>query len=262
MTDASAGTLRVDILGCAVDRLTMQTALEKLERLIASPGKHQVIVLPVNSVMTARRDAGFRKICNASPLVLPDGVPVLWASRLLGRPIPGRVAGSDLFWELSRLASRRGWSCYLLGSRAEVLEALEARLRERFPGLIVAGRHAPPLRHEFPAAVTDDIIARINAAHPDILWVGIGAPKQERWIHANLEKVNAKLAIGVGAAFDLCSGSMKRAPRWMQRCGLEWLYRFIKEPRRLFRRYFIEAMPFLPLVLARRLNDLFTGHGV
>ncbi len=250
-------TDRLEILGCPVDRVSLQSATAKLETLIETGGVHQAIVLPVNSIMHGRRHRRFLDICNRASIVLPDGVPLLWASRILGAPIPGRVAGSDLFWELSRVAEKKGYSCFLLGSTADVVSKLEAVLLRRFPHLRLVGSFSPPVSRVFPAEVTDDAVRRVSAARPDILWVGLGAPRQEMWIHDNLGRLETRLAIGVGAAFDICSGSVRRASPLMQRAGLEWFHRFLLEPRRLFRRYFIEAAPFLPLVLWQRVGQLF-----
>ena len=249
---------RLEILGCVVDRVSLQGATAKLEKLIETAGIHQAIVLPVNSLMYGRRDRRFLDVCNQASIVLPDGMPLLWASRLLGAPIPGRVAGSDLMWELSRVAEKREYSCFLLGSTPEVVSKLERVLLRRFPRLRLVGSLAPPLSRLFPAEVNDDIIRRVNATRPDILWVGLGAPKQELWIHDNLKRLDTRLAIGVGAAFDICSGSVRRASPLMQKAGLEWFHRFLLEPKRLFRRYFIQAAPFLPLVLAQRVRRLFS----
>ena len=247
---------RLEILGCLVDRVSLQSATAKLEQLIETRSVHQAIVLSVPSLMRGRRDRRFLDICNQASIVLPDGVPLLWASRLLGAHIPGRVAGSDLLWELSRVAERKGYSCFLLGSTPEVVSKLERALLRRFPCLRPVGSFSPPVSRVFPARVNDDIVRRVNAARPDILWVGLGAPKQELWIHDNLMRLDTRLAIGVGAAFDICSGSVRRASPWMQRAGLEWFHRFLLEPRRLFRRYFVEAAPFLPLVLWQRVRRL------
>jgi N-acetylglucosaminyldiphosphoundecaprenol N-acetyl-beta-D-mannosaminyltransferase len=252
MNGAPGARDRVEILGCGVDRVSLETAVQALDHLACSGGTHQVVVLSVDSVMHSRRDPWFRDICSGAALAVPDGMPLLWASRVLGAPIPGRVAGSDLFWRLSRLAESKGYSCFLVGSTPEVLDRLERVLRRRFPALRLAGTCAPPFFRDFSSGVNDDIVRRINDARPDILWVGLGAPHQEKWIHANRGRLDTRLAIGVGAAFDFCSGSIRRAPRWMQEFGLEWFYRFLREPRRLFKRYFIDAAPFLPLVLWQR----------
>jgi N-acetylglucosaminyldiphosphoundecaprenol N-acetyl-beta-D-mannosaminyltransferase len=251
---------RVDILGCTVDRVSIASAAAKLAELIRRGGTHQAIVLPVHSLMYARRDQRFLEICNNASIVLPDGVPLLWASRVLRASIPGRVAGSDLFWELSRLSEKEQYTCFLLGGKPDVLARLEKVVRRRFPALRIAGSFSPTVSPVFSPAENDDIIRRVNAARPDILWVGLGAPRQEKWIHANLGRLQVRLAIGVGAAFDMCSGTVRRAPMWAQRAGLEWFYRFLREPKRLFRRYFIDSAPFLPLVLWQFVRDSVREH--
>ena len=245
---------RVSILGCAVDRVSLRSAAAKLEDLLKAGGAHQAIVLSVPQLMLIRRHTRLLDIWNAASIVLPDGVPLIWASRILGAPIPGRVAGSDLFWELSRVAEARGYTCFLMGSTPDVVAKLERTLLRRFPGIRLVGSFSPPFSRVFSTPVNEDIIHRVNAARPDILWVGLGAPRQETWIHANLGRLDVRLAIGVGAAFDMCSGSVRRAPVWMQRAGLEWFYRFLREPGRLFRRYFIDSASFLPLVLWQRVR--------
>ena len=249
MVTGSDAPRQVEILGCAVDRVSLESATARLSGMIREGGVHQAVVLPVSSVMHARRHRRFREICRRASIVLPDGVPLVWASRVLGAPIPGRVAGSDLFWALSRLAEKERYSCFLLGSTPRVLARLENVLHRRFPALRIDGSFSPRISPVFSTAENEDIIRRVNAARPDILWVGLGAPRQELWIDANLGKIETRLAVGVGAAFDMCSGSVRRAPVWLQKTGMEWFYRFLREPRRLFRRYFVESASFLPLVL-------------
>jgi N-acetylglucosaminyldiphosphoundecaprenol N-acetyl-beta-D-mannosaminyltransferase len=254
---AAAKALTVNILGCAVSRVDMAAALELLERLLESGGKHQVACLTVNSIMSARRDRRFRSVLNGAALALPDGMPVLWASRLLGQRIPGRVAGPDLLLALTTVAARRNHTVYLMGGAKGTAERLAEALTRGNPGLRILGTDSPPVHETFPPEVNTGIIERINAAKPDILWVGLGTPKQDRWIHDNLDVMAVRMAIGVGAAFDLCSGRRRRAPRWVQKAGLEWVYRFSQEPVRLFRRYLVEGPLFVPLVLLQMARQGF-----
>jgi N-acetylglucosaminyldiphosphoundecaprenol N-acetyl-beta-D-mannosaminyltransferase len=251
----TSGPGRVDILGCRIDRVDLRSALARLERLIADGGGHQALVVSVHGVMIQRKDGVFRDICTKAALLLPDGVPLLWAAKILGRPIPGRVSGTDLLREFSAVAARRGYTNFFLGSKDEVLQKLAEELVRENPSLKVAGTLSPPIISEFSPELNTQIVERINAVRPDVLWVGFGAPKQERWIHQNLPRLKVKVAIGVGAAFELASGTVQRAPRWMQNHGLEWFFRFLIEPRRLFKRYFVQAAPFLPLVLAQKLRS-------
>jgi N-acetylglucosaminyldiphosphoundecaprenol N-acetyl-beta-D-mannosaminyltransferase len=228
--------------------------MRALEKMIQSGGKHQVVCLTVDSIMAARRNPRLRSLYNAVSLALPDGIPVVWASRFLGEAVPGRAAGPDLLLAVSEEAARKGHTFFFMGGGSGIAERLAEELRARYPGLRVVGTYSPPFNAEFPAEVSAGIVARINAVRPDILWVGLGAGKQDLWIAENLSRLNVRVAIGVGAAFDMYGGQTGRAPLWMQRSGLEWFFRFLREPRRLFRRYFIEGPPFIPLVLLQRLR--------
>jgi N-acetylglucosaminyldiphosphoundecaprenol N-acetyl-beta-D-mannosaminyltransferase len=202
--------------------------------------------------MVARKDVKLRSIYNAASLALPDGFPLVWASRLLGKAIPSRVAGPDFLLAGCATAARRGYTCYLMGGRDDTARRLAEWLRSRYPGLKIVGVYSPPYYNaSFPSEVNERIIARINLEKPDILWVGLGSPKQDRWIADNLQRLSVRVAIGVGGAFDMYGGKIGRAPLWMQRSGLEWFFRFLREPRRLFRRYFIKDPPFIPLVLGQ-----------
>ena len=238
----------------------MRSALARLERLIADGGGHQALVVSVYGVMIQRKDEMFRDICAHAALLLPDGIPLLWAARFLGRPIPGRVAGTDLLREFARMAAHRGYTNFFLGSKNAVLQRLTSQLVRENPGLEVAGTLSPPMVSEFSPELNAQIVQRINAVRPDVLWVGFGAPKQERWIHQNLSRLKVKVTIGVGVAFELASGTVRRAPYWMQKHGLEWFFRFLLEPRRLFKRYFVQAAPFFPLVLAQKLRSRGTNR--
>jgi N-acetylglucosaminyldiphosphoundecaprenol N-acetyl-beta-D-mannosaminyltransferase len=245
---------KVDILGCRVNRLDLAGAVLALEELLASGTKHQVVCLTVDSIMAARRNPRLRSLYNAVSLALPDGIPVVWASRFLGEAVPGRAAGPDLLLAVSKEAALKGHTFFLMGGGNGVAERLAEVLCGMCPGLRVVGTYSPPFFAEFPAAVNARIVARINAVKPDVLWVGLGAGKQDLWIAENLPRLDVRVAIGVGAAFDMYGGVTGRAPLWMQRSGLEWFFRFLREPRRLFRRYFIEGPPFIPLVLLQRLR--------
>jgi N-acetylglucosaminyldiphosphoundecaprenol N-acetyl-beta-D-mannosaminyltransferase len=161
------------------------------------------------------------------------------------------VTGTDLLTSFARVAAAKGYTFYLMGSGPRQVAASLVRAH---PGLRIAGTSEPPFCEQLPADVNQSIIKEINRAKPDVLWVGLGAPKQDRWIAENLGALQVCVAAGVGAAFDFCSGRIRRAPVWMQRLGLEWFFRFLMEPKRLFKRYFVEAVPFLPLVALERLR--------
>jgi N-acetylglucosaminyldiphosphoundecaprenol N-acetyl-beta-D-mannosaminyltransferase len=202
--------------------------------------------------MECRRDLGLRRVFNASGLTTPDGMGIVWLLRLLGHSQVRRVYGPDLLLATCELSLRRGYRHFFYGGAPGVAQELSARLAKRFPGLRVAGHYTPPF-HELSAEEDREVVATINAAAADIVWVGISTPKQERWMSAHVGRVTAPVLIGVGAAFDFLSGRKRQAPRWIQRSGLEWLFRLLSEPRRLWRRY-IQYPWFVALVLAQALR--------
>ena len=218
----------MSVLGVLVDSVTRQEALSRMEALIESGGPHQVATVNPEFVMGARRDPAFRKVLDEAALALPDGIGVVWASRWLGRDLPERVAGVDLVWELAGLAARRGYGIFCLGAVPGVAEETARRLSEWHPGLRIAGCHAgsPSLEEE------GEIVARVRASGPQVLFVAYGAPRQDVWIHRNLEALGVPLAMGVGGAFDFIAGRTRRAPGWMRWLGLEWLHRLAMEPWR------------------------------
>jgi N-acetylglucosaminyldiphosphoundecaprenol N-acetyl-beta-D-mannosaminyltransferase len=225
----------VSVLGVRVDRVTQQQALDAMERIIAQwrasdnqlPCRQVVTVNP-EFVMAAQRNEQFRIAINTAALVLPDGTGVVWAARYLGKPIVERVTGTDMLPALARRGAASGYRFYLLGAAPGVAELAAARLQALAPGLQIAGTYAgSPSREE-----EDAIIERIRAAGADVLCVAYGAPAQDVWIYRNLARLPVALAIGIGGAFDFLAGRQARAPRIMQRAGLEWLYRLYRQPSR------------------------------
>jgi N-acetylglucosaminyldiphosphoundecaprenol N-acetyl-beta-D-mannosaminyltransferase len=188
--------------------------------------------------MESQRDERLRQIHNTAGMVTPDGMPLVWLSRMKGFPHAERVCGPDLMPACCERSVARGHRHFFYGAAPGVPELLAARLQARFPGLIVAGCLSPPFGALAPAEDAE-IVSRINASDPDIVWVGLSTPKQERWMADHIGLLSARVLIGVGAAFDFHAGLKRRAPRWMQRSGLEWAFRVYTEPRRLWRRYLI-----------------------
>ena len=227
---------RVNVLGVGVDPVNPARAVEIIERWIAGRDRQYVCVSGIHGVMESQQDESLRAIHNRAGLVVPDGMPLVWLSRLHGFRQADRVYGPDLLLECCGRSIRTGHRHYFYGGGSGVPEQLVSRLQERFPGLTVAGTFSPPFR---PLAPEEDgaVIHRINAAQPDIVWVGLSTPKQERWMAEHRDRLEAPVLIGVGAAFDFHAGLKRQAPRWMQRSGLEWLFRLLSEPRRLWRRY-------------------------
>jgi N-acetylglucosaminyldiphosphoundecaprenol N-acetyl-beta-D-mannosaminyltransferase len=228
----------------------MAHAVETIEEWIQAGKRHYVCVTGVHGVMESQRDEELRRIHSHAGLVTPDGVPLLWLGRLRGFADMDRVYGPDLMLRLCDRSPFRGYRHYLYGGGEGVPERLGARLSKRFPGLDIVGSYSPPFRPLTPEE-DDEVVRRLNAARPDIIWVGLGTPKQERWMEAHRSRLRAPVLIGVGAAFDFHSGLKRQAPRWMQRGGLEWLFRLASEPRRLWRRYLVNNTWFIALVLAQ-----------
>ena len=239
---------RINILGVGVHPLNLRSALAEIAGAIAARRKGYVTVTGVHGVMEAQDDPGFRAILNGAFLTTPDGMPLVWLGRAQGFPETGRVYGPDLLLEVCRASEEAGWRHFFYGGAPGAAQELAAFLQARFPRLVVAGTHTPPFRPlsdaEF-AALRDEV----GAARPDIVWVGLSTPKQERFMAGALGRLDATLMFGIGAAFDLVSGRVRQAPRWIQRSGFEWLYRTFQEPRRLWRRYFRNNPRFVLAVL-------------
>jgi N-acetylglucosaminyldiphosphoundecaprenol N-acetyl-beta-D-mannosaminyltransferase len=226
---------RFDVLGVQVSAIDIPTATDEIGRWIERREPHYVCVTGVHGVMESQADAELLAIHNRSGLTTPDGMPMVWAGKWAGLPIE-RVYGPDLMLALCERAVEMGWTSYFYGGADGVPELLAQRLTARFPGLRVAGTYSPPFRPLTPAEDIE-IVERINAAAPDLVYVGLSTPKQERWMAAHVGLLNAPALLGVGAAFDIHAGTLRQAPRWMQRTGTEWLFRLAVEPRRLWRRY-------------------------
>jgi N-acetylglucosaminyldiphosphoundecaprenol N-acetyl-beta-D-mannosaminyltransferase len=241
------------ILGVAISRIDLQGTMDTMCQWIEAGEKKRLCVTPVNCVLWARQQASLRHLYNSADLTLADGVPLLWASRFLGEPIPGRVTGLDLLPAFTRIAAERGYTFFFLGAREGVGATLAHVLSQQSPSLKIVGTYTPPFATTFSAQENAKMIAKINAVKPNVLWVSLTAPKQDLWIYEHFDQLDVNIAIGVGGAFEVTAGLISRAPLWMQRAGLEWLYRFSREPGRLFRRYFLEAPWFIPLVLRQKM---------
>jgi N-acetylglucosaminyldiphosphoundecaprenol N-acetyl-beta-D-mannosaminyltransferase len=211
--------------------------IDWMQALIATGAHGYVTAAAVNLVMSAREDPQTRAAVLGATLAVPDGQPLVWALRALGHKRATRVYGPDLMARFCARAAVEGTPIYLYGGRTpEALELLEARLRERFPGLRIAGGYSPPFR-ALSAEEEQNVVSAIDASGAQVVWVGTGQPKQEKWMLAMRPRLSAPLLVGVGAAFDFHAGLVSQAPKWMQRNGLEWIYRLAREPRRLWRRY-------------------------
>jgi N-acetylglucosaminyldiphosphoundecaprenol N-acetyl-beta-D-mannosaminyltransferase len=227
---------RVNILGIGVSAIDTRQALETIDQWIASGAQHYICVTGVHGVMESQRDEGLRRIHNEAGLVTPDGMPLVWLSRLSGADHVERVYGPDLMLACCASSVPKHYRHFFYGGPDGVAQKLAERLSDRFPGLLVAGCYTPPFR-DLTIQEDREVIARINDAVPHIVWVGMSTPKQERWMHQHCGRITAPVLVGVGAAFDFHAGLKRQAPQWMQRSGLEWSFRLMTEPRRLWRRY-------------------------
>lgn len=237
---------RITLMGCSIDNLSMEETLQTIEGFIHTGKPHQHVVVNVDKLVKASRDPELRQIINDCALVNVDGMPVVWASRLLGKPLKERVAGVDLFEALMRRAGEKGWRVFLLGAKEEVVSKVAVTYQHRYPQLVLAGYRNGYWKGELEEA---QVVEQIRDARPDLLFVAISSPKKEQFLGRYQAEMKIPFAMGVGGTFDVAIGHVKRAPLWMQRAGLEWFYRFLQEPRRMFRRYFIEDMAFLRLFL-------------
>jgi len=242
---------RIDVLGVGISAIDPDDALAEITRWIAHGDARYVCVTGVHGVMEAQRDPELLRIHNRSGLTTPDGMPMVCAARYAGASNVQRVYGPDLMLSVCERAAERGWACYLYGSSDEVLDRLRSNLCDRYPGLEIVGAYSPPFR-EMTAEEDEAAVQAINDSGAQIVWVGLSTPKQERWMAAHIGRVNAPVLIGVGAAFDIHAGCARQAPKWMQRSGLEWLFRLASEPRRLWRRYVLNIPRFLFGVVRHR----------
>ena len=230
------GALPVALLGVTFDPVSTTEAVERIADMIDRRRPHQVVTANLDFLLQAHGDPELRRILHRADLTLCDGTPLVWASRWLGNPLPERVAGADLVPRLLAQAAQRGHRVFLLGGTPAAGAEAAERIRARHPGIEIAGQYAPPFA---PLDGMDhaDIGRRIRAAKPDLLFVSFGCPKAEKWIARNYEALGVPVAIGVGATIDFLAGRMRRAPVWMQRGGMEWIFRMLQEPRRLTGRY-------------------------
>lgn len=232
-----------NVLGVRVNAITLAEAAEACERLLAH-GRGYVCLTGVHGVMEGQSDPQFRFVLNNSFLTLPDGMPMVWVGHLQGCRKMGRVYGPDFMMEFCRRSVPRGYRHFLYGGNYGVAEKLAQNLRRQVPGIQIVGLYTPPFR-PLNAEEEHDLQLTVAASRPDILWIGLSTPKQERFMAAHIDRLETKLMIGVGAAFDLHTGRITDAPEWIKLLGLQWLHRLAQEPRRLWRRYLINNPRFL-----------------
>jgi N-acetylglucosaminyldiphosphoundecaprenol N-acetyl-beta-D-mannosaminyltransferase len=236
----------VHILGSRVHLVSAMRTVDHIERWTGTrDGRcRQVIVTGFHGLLEAHKNPGIRSILNGAELWVPDGIAPVWLARMRGHRNAVRAPGAEIMLEFLKRAEEKHYSSYFYGDTEQTLAALCETVARNYPGHRIAGAYSPPFR---PLTPSEDaaIVERINAARPDILWVALGMPKQDIWIHDRLKSLNVPVAIGVGAAVAFVAGTVSRCPEWMGRAGLEWLYRFLKEPRKLWRRDLFDGPHFL-----------------
>ncbi|MHB0878794.1 MAG: WecB/TagA/CpsF family glycosyltransferase [Anaerolineae bacterium] len=233
---------RADILNYHVDRVSTAEVIATMEAFIGSGVFHHVVVGNIYCVILSRRDPEFRAIANSADLTVADGMALVWASRVLGQPIVERTPGPDIFETFSQLAERKHYKFFLVGGGPGGSERAAAGLVAKYPKLNIVGTHSPELG-PISDEENDRIVEMVNAARPDVLWVGLGSPRQEKWIARNRDRLAVPVAIGVGSAFDYQMGRQQRAPLWMRQHGLEWLHRPTQDPSVLWRKRYDRYLP-------------------
>lgn len=255
---------RISVDELEFDRVTMHDAVRRIVRMAKRRDRPRYVCTGnLDHLVLAERDPEFRATYKKADLVVADGAPVVWLSRLAASAeaaaLPERVAGSDLFWELARASGESNLRLFFLGGLPGSAARAAEMVERRFPNARVAGTYCPPLA-TFDTEDERATIRRIvRQAAPDVLFVALGAPKQEKWIAANKDLLGVPVSIGIGGALEMAAGVRRRAPAWLQRTGLEWLYRFAQEPKRLFRRYFVDDLPYLAGAAARALLHRLRG---
>lgn len=242
------GNDTVEMFGMAISNVTFEEVCGRIAQRVARRDPGFVVTPNVNHVCLNHRDPAFREAYREAFLALPDGKPVMWASRLFGVPLQQKLSGSDMVPRLTRFAAGRGFSVFFFGGSPGTAERAAEILQRENPGLRVAGCHFPPFGFETDPELSAAAVEAVRAAAPDICFVALGSPKQELWMRDRHRECGVPVCIGVGASFDFISGRIRRAPRWLQEIGFEWLWRLIMEPRRLWRRYLVEDSFFLLLL--------------
>lgn len=237
-----------DVCGVPVSSVNIEQACHIIGGWIRSRKKVYICVAPVSTIVDARSDAGYRKVLEGAAMITPDGMPVVWTARLKGDKNIARTYGPDLMLALCEKGLAGGYKHFLYGGTESTCSLLENVLKQKMPNISIVGQLAPPFR-EIHAQESQEVIDRVNRSGADILWVGLGSPKQDYWMSEHRERLDVPVIIGVGAAFDFLSGVKRQAPKWMQRNGLEWFFRLCCEPGRLWKRYLVGNTRFLYFVI-------------
>lgn len=236
------------LLNTYINNVTMSETIEAIEQMVVADKKSYVVAVNVDVIMKIEDDPYLKKVVDSADMVLADGKPLVWISKLHGKPLKAKISGSDLVPLLCEIATEKGYRIFIIGGKDGVAEKAKVRLEEKLPGINIVGTYAPPYGFEKDENELNHINQMITDEKPDLLIACFGCPKQEKWIYENILKYDARVSICAGATVDFLAGNVKRAPRWMSEHGLEWFYRFLQEPKRMFRRYFIDDLKILKLI--------------
>lgn len=236
------------LLNTYVNNVNMDETVQAIEDMIASEKKSYIVAINVDVVMKIENDSYLKEITDKADMVLVDGKPLEWIAKWHKRPIKAKISGSDLVPILCKRAAEKGYSIFIIGGKEGIAEKAQVNLERDLPGIKIVGTYAPPFGFEKDERELKKINEMISNIHPDILIACFGCPKQEKWIYENYQKYDAKVSVCAGATVDFLAGKVNRAPKWMSDHGLEWFYRFLQEPKRMFKRYFIDDMKILKLI--------------
>lgn len=240
------------IAGVRVDDVTSREALDAIEEFVGESGLHRVVTPNVDHIMNARHSAGFRDALNSAALSLPDGKWIVRGARILGIHFRESTAGRLLVEPMMEMAAKHGWKVFILASKGDIAQRAAEILQSRYAGLKIVGAHSPSMRFGQDPGETEQILAMLERTAPDLLFLGMGAPKSEIWMRQYEHRITAKVAIGVGYAFDVIAGTVVECPAWMTKTGFEWAYRLCREPKRLWKRYLVRDPQFFLLMLRER----------
>lgn len=240
---------KVNIFGTSIDNITLEELFEHIDKLIKNSMKGYIVTPNVDHLVKLKKNKKFRDIYEKAYLILNDSVIIKRSAILLGEKMAPKLSGSDLLPIISKYASKKDYTIYFLGGMEGVAETASMKLINKYPGLKIVGTYSPPFGFEKDEKEIKKIVDKINDVSPNILFIGLGAPKQEKFAYNNIDFLNVNVILCTGAAFDFVAGKVKRAPLIFQKMGLEWFYRFLKEPRRLFKRYFIDDLYFIKLFI-------------
>ena len=233
-----------DILGVKISAVNLSVACRQISDWIENKTRTYVCIVPVSTVVECQKDKRYLEIVNQAGMATPDGMPIVWLEKLGGDKTIAGTYGPDLMEAVCQMSQQKGYKHYFYGGTPEACRMLEVKLKEKFPRVSIIGKHSPPFR-DLTEKEEEDMVEEINRLEPDILWVGLGSPRQDYWMAQHLHRLNVPVMIGVGAAFDFLSGRKRQAPRWMRNIGLEWFFRLWAEPKRLWKRYLVGNTQFV-----------------